>query len=339
MLVPLRPLGQQSRHIVGGRHGLPIDNAELLAALYTGLSTAERHLGIIRHNKNTPHDRFQLRFAHGYVEAMREDTRCKTRQVTRSYRFRLLRVREVEMGAGLKSRKTSWTRRVFVISGLGISLSMMASCGGSSMTQHQLIAIVVSPTGAGASQGDTVPFTATGTFAQPPTTQTNIPAQWTSSDTTTATINPSTGAATCVGIGGPITVTASAAGIAGTLQSTGELTCAAPGTGPVKLVPNSLDFGCELDLTGSCSCSPPETTTLTNSLSTSLTIDSITVDGAAFSESNNCGTSVGPGQSCTITVSWSPKTIPDTGGPVTISDSDSTSPQTVSLPVFKHCNP
>jgi uncharacterized protein YjdB len=103
----------------------------------------------------------------------------------------------------------------------------MASCGGSSMTPHQLIAIAVSPTGAGANQGDTVPFTATGTFAQPPTTQTNIPAQWTSSDTTTATVNPSTGAATCVGVGGPITITASAAGIAGNLQSTGELTCAA----------------------------------------------------------------------------------------------------------------
>jgi trimeric autotransporter adhesin len=234
---------------------------------------------------------------------------------------------------------TGWTRTVFIISGVGISLSIMASCGGSSMTQHQLIAIAVSPTGAGANQGDTVTFSATGTFAQAPTTQPNIPAQWTSSDTTTATINPSTGAATCVGIGGPVTITASAAGMAGTLESTGELTCAAPGTGPVKLVPNSLTFACDTDLTGSCSCSPPETTTLTNSLSTSLTINSITVGGTAFSESNNCGTSVGPGQSCKITVSWTPQTIPDTGGPVTISDSDSTSPQTVSLPVLKRCNP
>jgi len=243
------------------------------------------------------------------------------------------------MGTPLRSKKTSWRRTVFVISGLGISLSMMASCGGSSMQLHQLVAIAVSPTGAGANQGDTVPFTATGTFAQPPTTQTNIPAQWTSSDTSTATVNPSTGAATCVAVGGPVTITASAAGMVGPLQSTGELTCAAPGTGPVKLVPNSLTFACVLDLRGNCSCSPPETTTLTNSLSTSLTIDGITVGGAAFSENNDCGTSVGPGQSCTINVSWAPKTIPDTGGPVTISDSDSTSPQTVSLPVLKRCNP
>jgi hypothetical protein len=224
-----------------------------------------------------------------------------------------------------------------VICGLGISFSTMASCGGSSMTPHQLIAIAVSPTGAGANQGDTVPFTATGTFAQPPTTQTNIPAQWTSSDTTTATVNPSTGAATCVGIGGPITITASAAGMSGNLQSTGELTCAEIGTGPIKLVPNSLEFACTTTFYG-CSCSGPETTTLTNSLSTSLTIDSITVNGA-FTQSNNCGTSVGPGQSCAIHVTWSPNTVPDTGGPVTISDNDSTSPQTVHLPVFKNCNP
>jgi hypothetical protein len=242
------------------------------------------------------------------------------------------------MGTRLKSHKISWARTVLTISGLGIPLAMLAGCGGSSMTPPQLIGIFVSPTGAGANQGDTVPFSATGTFAQPPTTQTNIPAQWTSSDTTTATIDPNTGEATCVAVGGPVTITASAIGMGRTLQSTAALTCAATGTGPVKLVPNSLFFACTEDFRG-CECSGPETTTLTNSLSTSLTIHSITVGGPAFSQSSNCGTSVGPGQSCSIRVSWSPKAIPDTGGPVIITDSDSTSPQTVHLPVFKHCNP
>jgi hypothetical protein len=189
------------------------------------------------------------------------------------------------MGTRLKSHKISWVRTVLIISGLGISLATMASCGGSSMTPHQLIGIVVSPTGAGANQRDTVPFSATGTFAQPPTTQTNIPAQWASSDTATATIDPNTGAATCVAVGGPVTITASAAG---------------------ARVPVSP--------------------------STALRL-------AAFSQSNNCGTSVAPGQSCNIRVSWSPKTRPDTGGPVIITDSDCTSPQTVHLPVFKQCNP
>ncbi len=45
LVVPLPPLGQQSCHIVGSRHGLPIDNAELLAALYTDSSAAEFPLG------------------------------------------------------------------------------------------------------------------------------------------------------------------------------------------------------------------------------------------------------------------------------------------------------
>ena len=238
------------------------------------------------------------------------------------------------MGTRLEKKETSWTRTVFVICGLGISLSMMASCG-SSMQPHQLVGIVVSPTGAGANQGDTVPFSATGTFAQAPTTQTNMPAQWTSSDTTTATIDPSTGAATCVGIGGPVTITASAAGITGTLQSTAALTCAPVGTGPVKLVPNSLDFGCQYDpVVNKCFCSSPGSVTLTNSLSTSLTIDSLTVSGMYFSESNGCGTSVGPGQSCRISVAWSPTSVTGPAGvhgSVIISDSDSTSPQGVAL--------
>jgi hypothetical protein len=239
------------------------------------------------------------------------------------------------MGTRLKS----WTRTAFTLSGLGFSFLMLEGCGGLNSQPRQLIAIAVSPSGAGANQGDTVPFSAIGTFDQGPTTQTNLPAHWASSDSSTATIDPNTGAATCMSIGGPVTITASAAGMGGTLQSTGTLTCAGPGTGPVKLVPNGLTFVCGLALNGSCECSLPEATTLTNSLSTSLTIDSVTVGGAAFSESNDCGTSVEPGQSCRISVSWSPKTIPDTGGPVTISDNDSTSPQTVSLSVLKRCNP
>ena len=240
-----------------------------------------------------------------------------------------------------KETKRNWTRTAFAISGLGISVLMMANCGSSGMTPHQLVAIVVSPTGAGANQGDTVPFSATGTFAQAPTTQTDIPAQWTSSDTTTATVNPSTGAATCVGIGGPITITASAAGMAGTLQSSGQLTCAAAGTGPVKLVPNFLAFSCEtVFITNHCFCSFPESTTLTNGLSTSLTISSITASGPDYSQSNDCGTSLGPGQSCKIGVSWSPKSMTGiVGGSVTISDSDSTSPQRVALEGLARCAP
>jgi hypothetical protein len=240
-----------------------------------------------------------------------------------------------------KSSKRSWARTVFTISGLEISLSMMLACGGSNFPPRQLIALVVSPTGAGANQGDTLPFSATGTFDLAPTTQTNLSVQWASSDTSTATIDPNTGAAICIAIGGPVTITASAVGQGGKVQGTGALTCAAPGSGPVKLVPNSLGFSCQYDSAiNKCFCSSPELTTLTNSLSTSLTISRIAVSGTAFSESNNCDTSVGAGQSCTITVTWSPKSM--TGivdGSVTISDNDSTSPQTVGLVGLARCAP
>jgi len=245
----------------------------------------------------------------------------------------------------MKSRSNrSWSKTVLIISGLGILLAMMSSCGGSGPQAHQLIAIAVSPSGAGANQGDTVPFSATGTFAQPPITQTNIAAQWTSSDTKTATINPSTGAATCVGIGAGVTITASASGVAGALQSTAALTCAAPGSGPVKLVPNSLTFVCQSDpVRNICACSSPESVTVTNSLSTSLTIDSITDSGMWFSESSTCGTSIGAGQSCGITVSWAPQGMTGPGGDgglVTISDNDNTSPQTVRMTGFANqCAP
>ena len=245
----------------------------------------------------------------------------------------------------MKSRvNKNWTETVLMISGLGISLAMMASCGGSNAQPHQLTAIAVSPTGAGANVGDTVPFSATGTFAQAPTTQTNISAQWTSSDVATATIDLATGAATCVGIGAGVTITASASGMAGPVQSTATLTCAAVGSGPVKFVPNSLIFSCQyIAVTNSCSCSLPAHVTVTNSLSTSLTLDSISASGMWFSESSSCGTSIGPGQSCGITVSWSPMGMTGPGGDggsVTISDSDGTSPQTVGLTGFAHqCAP
>jgi len=242
----------------------------------------------------------------------------------------------------MKSRTKNCADTVLIVLGLGILFPMMASCGGPGSPPHQLVALQVSPSGAGANQGDTVTFSATGTFAQPPTTQTDLPAQWTSSDTGTVSIDSTSGAATCVAVGGPVTITASAAGMAGTLQSTATLTCAAQSAGPVKLVPNSLAFGCQYDSAiNKCFCSSPQGVILTNSLSTSLTIDSIAVGGTYFSEHNSCGQSVGPGQSCTITVAWSPTQL--TGivdGSVSISDNDSTSPQGVSLAGYaRQCVP
>ncbi|MGA8309990.1 MAG: hypothetical protein WB755_08165 [Terriglobales bacterium] len=110
-----------------------------------------------------------------------------------------------------------------VFLGLGISVSIAvvtANCGGgASFASRQLVALAVKPSPANAVQGGTVTFSATGTFDQAPTTQTNFTAQWASSDPNIATVDPNTGTATCVGLGGPINVTASAAGKGGTVNA------------------------------------------------------------------------------------------------------------------------
>ena len=113
---------------------------------------------------------------------------------------------------------------------------------------RQLIALAVQPSPASAVQGGTVTFQATGTFDQAPTTQTSLPVQWASSDSNVVAIDPNTGIATCVVVGGPIDITASAAGKGGMVDGSGMLTCRVRSNGAGQ---------CEVDsrtntLTGSC---------------------------------------------------------------------------------------
>ena len=77
------------------------------------------------------------------------------------------------------------------------------------------------------------------------------------------------------------------------------------------------------------STAPP--VTLTNNQSVSLTNISITVNSSSFSQVNTCGTSIGAGAKCTITVTFSPKSAGALTGTVSISDSGSNSPQSISL--------
>jgi hypothetical protein len=115
--------------------------------------------------------------------------------------------------------------RMGTLSAIGL---VLANCGGGSapMQPRQLIAIIVQPSNGVAIVPGTLPFSANGTFNQPPTTQTNLSAQWTSSDSGVATIDPNTGLATCVAVGGPITITASI-GDNGPLKGSAVLNCLA----------------------------------------------------------------------------------------------------------------
>ncbi len=70
--------------------------------------------------------------------------------------------------------------------------------------------------------------------------------------------------------------------------------------------------------------------TLTNTGTTSLTITSVTITGP-YSQTNTCGTTVKAGKNCTISVTFSPIAAGTFTGTLTVTDSATSSPQTVSL--------
>ncbi len=94
----------------------------------------------------------------------------------------------------------------------------------------------------------------------------------------------------------------------------------------VELQPDTLDFG-----TVSVGNNATLTTQLTNIRKSTLRISSITVGKGAFSQTNNCGNSVGPGQSCTITVTFTPPKAREFDAEVKVNDKAPGSPQRVFL--------
>lgn len=81
------------------------------------------------------------------------------------------------------------------------------------------------------------------------------------------------------------------------------------------------------------SSAAPATVMVQNRGKSTLAV-SIGVSGAgksSFSQTNTCGGSIGSGQSCTITVTFSPKTIGSLGAAISLVDAGGGSPQTVSL--------
>jgi hypothetical protein len=109
----------------------------------------------------------------------------------------------------------------------------------------------------------------------------------------------------------------------------GPQTISVAGTGTVvQLNPASLNFG----FPPPCAAAT-RTTQLTNVGSATLSIIGITITGY-FTQTNNCNSSVTPGQSCTITVTFPPyngSPRPTFFGNVSISDDGGGSPQVVPL--------
>lgn len=105
-------------------------------------------------------------------------------------------------------------------------------------------------------------------------------------------------------------------------------TVALSGTGilPVVLSPSSLNFGNQAVAT----TSGAKTVTLTNNLSSALTITSLAASGD-FAETDTCDGSVPAKGKCTISVTFTPTTTGTRTGTLTVTDNASNSPQTVSL--------
>ena len=119
---------------------------------------------------------------------------------------------------------------------------------------------------------------------------------------------------------GTLTVTDDASGSPQTVSLTGT------GTAPVvSLSSPSLIFPAQIIGTSSV-----QTVTLTNMGTASLNISGMTASGD-FSQSNTCGTTLGAGANCTISVTFKPLGTGTSTGTLSLSDDATGSPQAVAL--------
>jgi hypothetical protein len=120
---------------------------------------------------------------------------------------------------------------------------------------------------------------------------------------------------------GVLTITDNSAGSPHTVQL-----LAVGGQGSAQFSPASLSFGNQVVATTSA----VQQVKLSNSGTLPLNVSHIQA-ASPFSETNDCGTSVGAGGSCTISVTFAPTAAGSATGALMFTDSASDSPQTVPL--------
>jgi Abnormal spindle-like microcephaly-assoc'd, ASPM-SPD-2-Hydin len=120
---------------------------------------------------------------------------------------------------------------------------------------------------------------------------------------------------------GVLTITDNAAGSPHTVALSGQGTTQQASVNPTSLTFVSQPIG---------ATSAGAVVTLHNSGTTALTVSSIAATGD-FAQTNNCGASLPGGMDCQITVTFTPTATGNRTGAISITDSSSGSPQTVSL--------
>jgi len=119
---------------------------------------------------------------------------------------------------------------------------------------------------------------------------------------------------------------ASGCGGGGTASSTQSPASAASAQPEVAITPASYTFSDQVVN----STSSPESITLTNSGAASLSLTQISASGD-FAQTNNCGSSLAAGSSCTINVTFTPTATGNRTGALNFSDNAAASPQSVAL--------
>jgi hypothetical protein len=120
---------------------------------------------------------------------------------------------------------------------------------------------------------------------------------------------------------GSVTITDNASGSPQTISLQGT------GVAPfVSLSATTLSFGNQIVSTTSAA----QTVTMTNTGTGTLLNISIVTAGD-FAQTNNCGSSLGAGLNCTISVTYTPTVLGNESGSVSISDSAAGSPQQITL--------
>jgi hypothetical protein len=139
--------------------------------------------------------------------------------------------------------------------------------------------------------------------------------------TITVTFKPSAGGAATA----TLSVADNASGSPQTVSLSGTGAAAVVSLSTTSLAFGSLPTG---------TASPAQAITLSNSGTAALTITGVAVSGAnagSFIQSNNCGSSVGAGAQCAISVTFKPSASGIEAATLSISDNGSGSPQAVSL--------
>ncbi len=125
------------------------------------------------------------------------------------------------------------------------------------------------------------------------------------------------------------TVAGNASGTVTITDNAGTQTVSLSGSGvaPITFSPSSLSFGSLA--VGSTSAA--RTVTVTNHLSTVVSVSSIAATGPFAIASNTCGTSIAANGNCTVGVTFTPAATGAASGTLTFTDTANTSPQGVAL--------